>query len=330
MRDRRTGSAGPPRISVVVPYHDEGRLLLRALESVASQTDTGPVEAIVVDDASRVRPPLDSRPDGLRLRVLRSETNLGASGARNLAIRHATGDVIAFLDSDDVFLPGKLRAELAQLTAQPSLVLVGSDGYVHRPNERYWISPLVEASFRVRPGQATVLPPSARATICLVYGFPTPGLLVRKAALGRVGGFDETLRWGEEWDLQVRLAQLGPFGYVPAPAFRYLCRPDSITSTQDPRKQESAAAMSRRWRHSVPGLAWSERRTLRRRERDNLLLAAQLHLEVQNDPRTGLACALRSLQSATSLRAFRSVVRMALCSLIPSLRRRPTGTRLAS
>src|SRR5687767_9024 len=96
-------------VSVIVPYHNEGELLTRALASIAEQTHRGPIEVVVVDDASEVRPAV---PDGLGMpvRLVRAERNLYAGGARNLGIRESRGEFVAFLDADDVYLPEKLRS----------------------------------------------------------------------------------------------------------------------------------------------------------------------------------------------------------------------------
>ena len=310
-----TGLSHLPLVTVVVPYHNEGPLVEHAIASIHAQSYQGPIEIIIVDDASSIAPPsgIASAPN---VRVIRSQKNGGAPAARNLGLREARGSLVAFLDSDDVFLPDKLSSEVALLTSHHALIFVGTDGYLHRPNETYWISPFVRACFPTRSVVPVVLPEGARRAICLQYAFTTAGFMTRRSALELIGGFDETLRWGEEWDLQVRLAQLGPIGYIPTPTFRYLCRLHSITSTQHPAKQESAAAMSRRWRKTIPGLTWSQRHQLRRREHYDLLLAAQLHLELLNCPRLGLACVLRAMGNGLSMWGFRSAVRMMLCSLL--------------
>src|SRR5271165_1519484 len=121
---------GTPTVSVIITYHNEGELLLRAVASVREQTYGGPVEIVVVDDASTVRPP--DLPDGrFPARVVRSERSLYAGGARNLGLAETTGPYVCYLDADDVFLPGKLETQVAYLDAHPEVLVVGGSYYVH-------------------------------------------------------------------------------------------------------------------------------------------------------------------------------------------------------
>src|SRR5262245_29393223 len=105
---------------------------------------------------------------------------------------------------------------------------------------------------------------------------------IRRSAFEQVGGFLEDTRWGEDWDLGVRLAQVGKVGFVPTPGMRYLCRSGSLSSTQNPAKNASAARVFRSWRRTIRGLPFRYRWNLRCWERENLLLAAQLYWEHQH------------------------------------------------
>ena len=140
--------------------------------------------------------------------------------------------------------------------------------------------------------------------------FHTGAVTVRKEYLERVGGFDESLRWGEEWDLQVRLAQLGPIGMVPQLAVDYLCRENSICSTANPQKFESGARMFARWRRTIPGLPTRIKQSLRSQEHEFYLLAAQVHLENRREATRALSCALSSWKSGMSMWSLRSTIRM--------------------
>ena len=120
----------PPMISVVIPYHNEGPLLLRALESISRQSYTGSVEVIVVDDASEVPPPLPKE-TSFTLKCLRTEAPCFAGGARNQGIAAATGRYVAFLDSDDAYYPSRLADHVQFLENAADVVFVGGKVRVH-------------------------------------------------------------------------------------------------------------------------------------------------------------------------------------------------------
>ena len=111
---------GPP-ISVIIPVHNRAKLILRALASVRAQT-YAEFEILVVDDGST---------DGLsetlgqldepRLRVLRHTLRQGAASARNTGIRASTGEYLAFLDSDDEWMPNKLERQLELTHRHPNI-----------------------------------------------------------------------------------------------------------------------------------------------------------------------------------------------------------------
>ena len=109
-----------PRVSVILPAYNRADLVGRAIDSVLAQTWQD-LELIVVDDCSTddTRAALERYRDTPRVRLVFSDTNRGGSGARNLGIAHATGALIAFQDSDDIWLPHKLAAQVAALDSNP-------------------------------------------------------------------------------------------------------------------------------------------------------------------------------------------------------------------
>ena len=114
-----------PRVSVVIPTYNYGHLLEQSLESVFAQTYKD-YEVILVDDGSTDDTPgIAARYEG-RIRYFRKE-NGGPSSARNEGIRQARGPLIAFLDSDDLWLPHKLAVQTAFADAHPEYGLVYCD-----------------------------------------------------------------------------------------------------------------------------------------------------------------------------------------------------------
>jgi glycosyltransferase involved in cell wall biosynthesis len=127
-----------PRVSVIVPAHDSAAWIDETLASVAAQT-YGDWELIVADDASSddTAERASRHPAGAR--VVGSERNLGPAGARNLALEHALGELVAFLDADDLWLPGYLESQVARFDAEaarpgPPVGLVACDARLRGPD----------------------------------------------------------------------------------------------------------------------------------------------------------------------------------------------------
>ena len=113
-----------PKVSVVIPSYNLGRLLTQAIDSVLAQTVV-PSEIIVVDDGSTDDTQVRLEPYSGRIRCIR-QGNRGVSAARNRGIREASGQLIAFLDADDVWHPRKLELQLAAFEDRPDLGLLGT------------------------------------------------------------------------------------------------------------------------------------------------------------------------------------------------------------
>jgi glycosyltransferase involved in cell wall biosynthesis len=188
-----------PDISVVIATYNRVSLLPRAVESVLAQHDAD-FELIVVDDASTdgTRAYLDSLGDP-RIRVLHCETNLGPSGARNRGLEAAGARVVAFLDSDDRYLPRRLATPLAAL-ADPSVVSVLSSA------QRYDRGTLRGA----RIPDLTLAPAAFEwALICDLIPVEASSLTVRREVALGAGGFCPSLRLAEDRDFLIRLARYG-------------------------------------------------------------------------------------------------------------------------
>lgn len=200
------------KISVVIPTYNYGRFVAEAIESALGQT-CSPLEVIVVDDGSTDDTETVVRAFGDRVRYIRQE-NAGVCAARNRGVAESTGELIAFLDADDIWEPEKLERQLARFAEDPEIGLVhcgarefntitgetltllndGLEGWV--ANELLlWERPVI-----VGPGGAIV---------------------VRREAFDDVGGFDPLLKVGEDWDFCYRLAMKYKIGFVPAVLINY-------------------------------------------------------------------------------------------------------------
>ena len=116
-----------PLLSVIIPTWNRARLVCDAIESALAQL-RGQVEVIVVDDGSTDNTATDVRRRfGSLIRLLRLPRRGGIGAARNVGVREATGELLGFLDSDDLWLPGKLEAELSIFESSPDTEAIVSD-----------------------------------------------------------------------------------------------------------------------------------------------------------------------------------------------------------
>jgi glycosyltransferase involved in cell wall biosynthesis len=116
------------RISVVIPTYNSAAYLPAAIDSAFNQT-LPPFEIVVIDDGSIDNTVEVLKPYEVRIRYIFQE-NKGPAAARNRGIAEANGDLIAFLDSDDVWLPEKLELQVPVLTENPKIGLVHSDFFL--------------------------------------------------------------------------------------------------------------------------------------------------------------------------------------------------------
>ncbi|WP_127088788.1 glycosyltransferase [Aquabacter cavernae] len=223
-----------PRLSVVIPSRDCLPYLPEAIASIRAQ-EVGAVEIVVVDDGSS-----DGTWDWLseaavsdRLLFPVKGAAQGVAAARNLGVRRASADIIAFLDADDQYLPGALSDRLGLMERDPAITLTFADIMSVDPQGGlvgyqfdYW--PLFRAFLAGRSG---LLPLGANAFPILLAEMvcTTSSVITRKGALSVVGGFNETYRISEDWDLWLKLAKLGPVWCSTRRATRYLVRPGSTS-----------------------------------------------------------------------------------------------------
>lgn len=203
----------PPLVSIVLPTRDRLPHLREAVGSVLAQT-YGHWELIVVDDGSTDAsvPFLRSLADR-RIRVLERPRRGSPARLRNEALAEATGDYVAFLDSDDAWEPEKLALQLAALGAARGC------GWSYTALRRVDALGAEVDSSTVQPWR----PYSGRilaALLALEALVALPTVVVERRLLEEVGRFDESLRFGEDYDLWFRLAAVSDALALPEP----LCR----------------------------------------------------------------------------------------------------------
>jgi glycosyltransferase involved in cell wall biosynthesis len=202
------GEVSVPLLSVVIPVWNRRRLVCEAIDSALGQR-AGDVEVIVVDDASTdgTAAAVGDR-FGSRVRLLRMPRRSGPAAARNAGVRMATGTLLAFLDSDDVWLPGKLDAELRVLEQFEGAEAVITDDLSFLEGE-------AEATSRfAQNGLLAATEGSARwVSDCRWLwtnswnGVATCSITMRRSAAARISPalFSEDLEAFEDWEFELRL-----------------------------------------------------------------------------------------------------------------------------
>jgi glycosyltransferase involved in cell wall biosynthesis len=202
-------------VSVIVPTCNRPALLRQALASIRALE--GPdltLEILVGDNGSAPETPAIAAEFGA---IYLKATTHGPSAARNVGLRSATGEYIAFLDDDDAWLPGHVRPHIAYLESNPALDVVIGQAVSTDPNLVPIGSPWPEEMPRDRN----------RLLRKMLGGFfPQIGTaLARTAVRDIIGEFDETLIGGEDLDWLLRLARRDGLGFIAAPCILFRGRP---------------------------------------------------------------------------------------------------------
>ena len=216
--------AGLPRISVIMPAYNRARLIGRAIESVIAQ-DFEDFELIVVNDGSSDGTGAAARRyQDPRVKVIDLAQNRGGNAARNAGIRSAGAPLIAFLDSDDSYLPNKLSRVVGEFDLRPELdVLVDSFLKLCEPGAK-------------RPKINRVNPPTSstdefrRRLFARELWKPTSAVTVRRDAAIRAGLFDETVKRRQDMEFLIRLTEFANCATIEDILWVKSWSPDSISA----------------------------------------------------------------------------------------------------
>ncbi len=201
-----------PTISVIIPTYNRANTIVRCIESVLAQSYSVN-EIIIVDDYSS-----DSTIKQLckfkdEITILKTYKQIGAQAVRNMGIKAAKSDWIAFLDSDDEWLPNKIEKQVEELEKLnfESYTVVHCDCYVFRSekNEKYvWNLPVI----------------TGRNVYTKLLQHPAPmfqGMLTSQKALEKINYLDDRVPSFQEWDTSIRLAKYCRFIHIQEPLFIY-------------------------------------------------------------------------------------------------------------
>lgn len=205
--ERAAGALNPratPTVSVILPTFDRASCLPEAVDSVLCQKGVN-FELIVVDDGSSDETPHVLEVYGNRLRVLRLERG-GVSRARNRGVAASRGSLLAFLDSDDQWRPGKLAAQVAYMDAHPEMAICQT--------EEIWVRHGRRVNPRRRHRKAAGMFFERSLELCLVS---PSAVMMRRDLFEASGGFDEALPACEDYDLWLRIGCRHPVGLIDTP-----------------------------------------------------------------------------------------------------------------
>ena len=218
-----------PFLSVVIPCYNAERYIAATIDSVLVQGHAD-LEIIVVDDGSRDGSVALLRKQFPDVHVV-EQANQGVAVARNTGIARARGTWIAFVDADDIWLPGKLQAQFDAIALNPACRMSYTAWQVWpcdepAPGAAYLAELDATAGDQARWAGASGWIYPQLLLDCVVW---TSTVLVERALLAEIGGFDPTLRVGEDYDLWLRASRVTPILRVARPFALYRVHPASIT-----------------------------------------------------------------------------------------------------
>ncbi len=199
-----------PLVSVIIPAYNRIHLTVRTVDSVLRQTHKN-LDIIVVDDGST-----DNTPQAMdayygQVRYYR-KPNGGACSARNVGIREARGEYVAFLDCDDLYLPDKLALSVRFLQANAQYGFVHTAAHFIDDKDK-----VVGQYSHVRSRRDAATP----SRLILGNFVCNSTVVVRREILAQAGLFDETIFTPADWDMWLRLAAVAPGGYLDVPLTMY-------------------------------------------------------------------------------------------------------------
>jgi hypothetical protein len=233
------GPAERPTVSIVTPSFNQGRFLAAAIDSVLAQ-DYPSIEYCVVDAGSSDETLEVLRAYGDRIRWI-SEGDAGQADGIDKGIRSTTGEIVAWLNADDVYLPGAVRTAVAALEQDPSAPGIYGD------------AEFVDAEGRPIGPCKQVEPFDLRRLINVLDFIVQPATFFRRTAYEAAGGLDHTLHYCLDYDLWIRLGRYAPLRYVEHTLAQVRLHPGTKTASGGlPRLLEIERMIRRHGRAVLP------------------------------------------------------------------------------
>lgn len=207
-----------PKISAVIPVYNHQDFIADCIQSVLNQTYKD-FEIIVIDDGST-----DSTPEiiygfGDKVKYVRQQ-NRGVAAALNTAIRHSAGEYIAWLSSDDAFMPTKLNEQINFLNKNPDIDIVYTDFYY------------IDSTGKIISTARSPYYEDKREFLCnmLISNFINGcSIMFKRTCIDKVGYFDENMKYHADGDMWFRMLKHFKFGHIPKPLLRYRWHTSNLT-----------------------------------------------------------------------------------------------------
>lgn len=210
--------ATQPLVSIIMPAYNAAAYIGEAIESVLAQ-DHPNKELIVIDDGSEDGTLARLSTYGDRLTLI-TQQNQGSAAARNAGLDAARGQYIAFLDSDDVWLPGKLKLQVAYLQRNPEIEMVFSRWGIWKPDHGGKFPPPTQVATALN-GDPDALPSIVPERSGWLYNrllfsslLHTITVVVRRSLVESVGRFDTDLKRGQDYDYWIRASRHTPIHQI--------------------------------------------------------------------------------------------------------------------
>lgn len=216
-----------PRVTIVTPSYNQAQFLEETIESVLNQ-DHPNLEYVVIDGGSTDGSVDIIRKYSSRLAYWVSEPDRGQTDAINKGLEHASGEILGWLNSDDVFEPGSIREAVEHLNRHSQSQAVFGDADFIDPQGNF------ESHFEGRAFKAPKM--------FFERFVPQPAVFFRRSALEQAGGLNPSLHYAMDYDLWWKMALVGPIDYVPRTWAKYRRHPDSKSTTSQAWQWTEAAA----------------------------------------------------------------------------------------
>ncbi|MGZ8941495.1 MAG: glycosyltransferase family 2 protein [Methylobacter sp.] len=200
-------------ITVIIPTFNRRSFIVDAVNSVLAQ-DIDDLEIIVVDDGSTDGTQIALEPYMKAIRYIYQD-NRGVSAARNRGVRESRGELLAFLDSDDLWLPGKLKAQIDKVCCEDVLSFGGVEWFVDREEDREFLNQCESVVWPRCDASGYIIDPVLDIAEGRYLHLGT--LLCRKSTFLEIGFFDEGLCMGEDEDWFSRASLKKRFHYISEP-----------------------------------------------------------------------------------------------------------------
>lgn len=251
-----------PAVSVVIPHYNQNQYLERSIASVACQLDATD-EILIVDDNSSEAPTIKADAWISTVRILILPRNCGPGMARNIGVEQAQHDYIAFLDADDIALPGRITAQLRALSVNTDWAGCVGDFVYQRDEKKSSLAIHQERGFfDIRRKLLSGRIFAAGST-----------LMMKRQAFLNVGGYNPDLRVYEDWDLLIRMVFCSSVGHCGesianiSPSTRRSSKDDRLRALSQLEERYAGLVEAKEYRRFMQALAYERASTYFRARR---------------------------------------------------------------